>query len=82
MASQSFLQGEACSTMWVYTGKVFDPKAAMLWPGDGEVPSAALVAIAVVVFCGIGALTPPGLLWQKEYRARAAVAAAKPTKAH
>ena len=70
----SFLSGEACSCMWVYGGKVFESKPSMLWPGGGPVPPLALVALALVGFVLIGAVTPPGLLWQKEYRARKAAA--------
>jgi len=75
LTPSSFLKGEFCSTMWVYTGAVFEPKPALFWPSAGNVPSAALGAIAVATFAFIALATPPGRLWCKEYHARAAVAA-------
>jgi len=72
LTPKSFFSGEFCSTKWVYTGLVFESKPAMFWPADGAVPSFALAAIAAAVFLLIGALTPAGMLWQKEYRARVA----------
>jgi hypothetical protein len=39
------------------------------------VPAPALVGVALLVFFLIGAATPAGFLWQKEYRARRQTAA-------
>ena len=73
LTPKSFFSGEFCSTMWVYGGGVFAAKPAMLWPIDGaDVPPLALVAFAVAVFGVVCANSPPGRLWQKEYRARVA----------
>jgi len=74
LTPRSYFSGEFCSTLWVYGGGVFESKPSMLWPWAAAVPSSALVAMAVLVFALIGAVTPPGLLWQKAYRLRAAAA--------
>ena len=73
LTPRSYLTGEFCSTMWVYTGLVFDSKNSS-FPGfdgkpafDGKVPSLYLVTWAVVLFTLIGAFSPPGLLWQKAF---------------
>ena len=82
LTPKSFLQGEFCSTMWVYTGAVFDSKPSLLpsllSTGASTadlVPTPALALFAAAVFAMIAFLTPPGRLWTKEYRARAAAKA-------
>jgi len=81
LTPKSYFSGEFCSTLWVYSGDVFSSKPSYLWPGAAEVPSAALVATAVLVFVLIGAITPPGHLWQKAYRTRVGAATVKAGKA-
>jgi len=80
LTPKSFFSGEFCSTKWVYTGRVFDSKPSIFWPGGGPVPHQALAAMAAIVFLMIGAITPAGRLWQKEYRAATALKAK--AKAH
>jgi len=70
LTPKSFLSGEFCSTMWVYTGSVFESKPSALGTSDAKLPSALLFGIAVLLFAFIGAATPAGFLWQKEYRMR------------
>lgn len=67
LTPESYLTGELCSTIWVYSGSVFESKNSS-FPGFAEgglVPSSFLVALAVVLFLLIGAISPPGLLWQE-----------------
>jgi len=67
LTPKSYLTGEFCSTMWVYTGSVFSSKNSTFpgFPGAGPVPSAYLFFQAIVQLALIGAFSPPGLLWQK-----------------
>lgn len=67
LTPKSYLTGEFCSTMWVYTGKVFESKNSTFpgFEGSGPVPSTFLAAEAAVLFFLIGAFSPPGWLWQK-----------------
>ena len=71
LTPKSYFSGEFCSVMWVYTGRVFDEKGSiMVGPGQ-TVPWRFNFAIGVAVLVLIGALTPPGFLWQKAMRAYA-----------
>jgi len=76
LTPKSYFAGEFCSTMWVYTGSVFESKNSSFpgFKGSPPVPTPLLAVIAVVLFAFIGAFTPPGLLWQKAMRAPAAKA--------
>lgn len=69
LTPKSYLTGELCSSMWVYTGKVFTSRNST-FPGyetSGPVPSVHLLALAIVLLVLIGAFSPPGMLWQKAF---------------
>lgn len=69
LTPKSYLTGEFCSSLWVYTGLVFKEKNTT-FPGlEGTVPAQPfLVTLAVVLFVLIGAFSPPGMLWQAAFR--------------
>lgn len=79
LTPKSFFSGEFCSVMWVYTGRVFDEKGSILASAGETVPYRFNLGIGLAVFVLIGALTPPGFLWQKSMRAYAPKADAKIT---
>jgi len=67
LTPKSYLSGEFCSTLWVYTGRVFDQKGSLL--ASAPVPWRYNFAIGVLVLVLIACVTPAGLLWQKAARA-------------
>lgn len=77
LTPKSFLQGEFCSTMWVYGGGVFEPKASAVWPAGSAPPKLGLIGFAAVCLLLIHACTPAGWLWRKEWSKSAAAAKQK-----
>ena len=69
LTPKSYLSGEFCSTLWVYSGRVFDQKNSLLT--SAPVPWRYNFAIGVLCFISIACLTPAGFLWQKAARAYA-----------
>ena len=70
-----------CSVLWVYTGRVFDEKGSIMVAAGKTVPWRFNFAFGVAMLVLIGALTPPGFLWQKAMRAYAPDSQARITSA-
>ena len=81
LTPKSYFSGEFCSVLWVYTGRVFDEKGSIIVAAGKTVPWRFNFAFGVAMLVLIGALTPPGFLWQKAMRAYAPDSQARITSA-